>query len=74
MAERFTQYFELLQEHDEDLTIARLAESLGYPNTDLLSQLAKGELDPSFSDLDEFADRAILNSEWLKHGDPGRFF
>ena len=73
IAKRYQQYFEALKTVHPDLTEAELSEILEYPDTQFLKQMSLGTEIIPFEQLDDFCCRAIISSEWLKHGKYGLF-
>ena len=68
IARRFNEIFLHLRRFDENLTVSQLAEVLGYRDSRFLDQLSLGSDHITFEELDDFAQRAALSADWLKHG------
>lgn len=51
-----------------DLSATKVAESLGYVDSQVVSGWMDGKIYPTFTELEVFSDYYFLNSEWLKHG------
>ena len=62
-----------LRQVDEKLAFSRLAEVLGYPDSQFIDRMMLGVDHISFEELDDFARRTALSSSWVKHGEGSPF-
>ena len=73
IASRFRHYMSLVRKSHPNVTVSRLAESLGYEDASFLDSICAGNQYHSWRAINDFCVRARVCPEWLKHGERAPF-